>query len=83
MRVSFHDDVTAPGHRAAELLTTASTRGPDIGDVTQHEVDARPWDNPGTRDEVRDFVVRADRSGHSRALGCHTDRRRCCAACGG
>ncbi|MFE5809759.1 hypothetical protein [Streptomyces sp. NPDC056491] len=47
----------------------ASTRGLDIGDVTQHEVDARLWDNPGTRDEVRDFIVRAHRRGHSRALG--------------
>ncbi|MGW9247691.1 hypothetical protein [Streptomyces badius] len=36
--------------------------------ATQHEVDVWLAGNPSTRYEVRDFVVRVARRGHSRPL---------------
>ncbi|TVL86997.1 hypothetical protein CD790_33905 [Streptomyces sp. SAJ15] len=53
---------------AADFLATMAARGLAIGAVTQHQVDAWLAGNPGTRYEVRDFVVWAHRRHHARAL---------------
>ncbi|TVL87385.1 hypothetical protein [Streptomyces sp. SAJ15] len=53
---------------AVEFLTTMAACGLSLGEVTQHQVDAWLAGNPGTRYEVRDFVVWAHRRHHARAL---------------
>lgn len=53
---------------AASFLTTMAAHGVSLGEVTQHQVDAWLAGNPGTRHEVRDFVVWAHRRHHARAL---------------
>ncbi|MFD3657801.1 hypothetical protein [Streptomyces sp. NPDC058620] len=53
---------------AAGFLTAMKEHGLALAEVTQHEVDAWLAGNPGTRYEVRDFIVWAARRGHSRPL---------------
>ncbi|NJQ17175.1 hypothetical protein [Streptomyces bohaiensis] len=53
---------------AADFLTAMAAHGLSLGEVTQHQVDAWLAGGPGTRYEVRDFVVWAHRRHHACAL---------------